>query len=72
MDEKTLEMLDRMVREKRVPGRNRSQVIRRAVAAYLDDVAEQAELDREREIFRCNRAVIDKQAAALVGCQAKP
>ena len=71
VDEHTLSLLDRLLEEKVVPGKNRSQVIRRAVGEYLASLQREAELEREREIFRRKRALLKRQALALVKDQAR-
>jgi len=72
IDEHSLRLLDRLLEEEAAPGRNRSQVIRRAVAEYLANLERQADIEREREVFHRQRAMLKKQAAALVREQAKP
>jgi metal-responsive CopG/Arc/MetJ family transcriptional regulator len=71
MDEQTLGLLDRLLEEKVTPGKNRSQVIRQAVGAYLSNLEQQADLDRKRGIFHRKSALLKKQAVALVKDQAK-
>ena len=71
MDEPTLGLLDRLLEEKTVPGKNRSQVIRQAVGEYLSNLEQQGDLERERGIFHRKRALLKKQAVALVKDQAK-
>jgi metal-responsive CopG/Arc/MetJ family transcriptional regulator len=71
MDEHTLGHLDRLLEEKAAPGKNRSQVIRLAVGEYLANLEQQADLERERGIFHRKRALLKKQAVALVKDQAK-
>ena len=71
IDEHTLGLLDRLLRERAAPGKNRSQVIRLAVGEYLASLEQQADLERERGIFHRKRALLKRQAAALVQDQAK-
>jgi hypothetical protein len=70
MDEDTLGLLDRLLKAKAAPGKNRSQVIRQAVGEYLSNLERQADLERERGIFHRKRALLKKQAVALVKDQA--
>jgi metal-responsive CopG/Arc/MetJ family transcriptional regulator len=72
MDENTLGLLDRLLENKSAPGKNRSQVIRLAVREYLANLEQQADFEKEREIFHRQRGLLKKQAAALVKAQAKP
>jgi len=57
----------------RLPQRtNRSKVIREAVRDYLSRMERASEEEREQEIFRTNRKLLARQAAALLKEQAEP
>jgi metal-responsive CopG/Arc/MetJ family transcriptional regulator len=70
IDEETLARVDRLAG--RGGGKNRSQVIRRAVHDYVSRAERMAEHEREDAIVRRHRARLARQAAALVRQQAKP
>jgi metal-responsive CopG/Arc/MetJ family transcriptional regulator len=72
IDENTLEWIDRMLEQQAAPGKNRSQVIRRAVREYLINLQQEAEQAREKEIFHRNRRLLKQDALALIREQAKP
>jgi len=72
IDESTLDRIDRMLEQQTAPGKNRSQVIRRAVREYLANLQQEAEQAREKEIFRRNRRLLKQDALALIREQAKP
>lgn len=71
IDEHTLGLIDRVIEEGIMPGKNRSQIIRRTVHEYLTNLQRGAELEREREIFHRNRRLLKQQAVALIKEQAK-
>jgi metal-responsive CopG/Arc/MetJ family transcriptional regulator len=70
IDEHMLQRVDYLVTTN-VPVTNRSQIIRQAVADYVNRQERQSEEDREREIFRKHRQRLARQADALVKEQAK-
>jgi len=72
IDEETLERLDRVLEQQTAPGKNRSQLIRRAVREYVAGLQREAEQAREKEIFRRNRRLLKQDALALIREQAKP
>lgn len=74
LDERTLQGIDRLAAELAKVGgrRNRSEVVRMAVAELLAR-RERAKADaEERKIWRKHRARLSAQGAALVRDQAKP
>jgi metal-responsive CopG/Arc/MetJ family transcriptional regulator len=71
IDEMTLERLDRIMAGDRGLWRSRSEAIREAVQELVVRIERQSEEEREREIFRRHRGLINRQAAALVKEQAK-
>ena len=72
IDEDTLDSMDRLLVEKKAPGKNRSQIVRQAVQKYLAGLQQKAEEEREKEIFHTNRRLLKQQALALIRSQAKP
>ena len=72
IDEKTLASVDRLVRRRGPTGKNRSHLIRQAVADYLSRVERLAEDEREDAILRRHRGRLARQATALIREQAKP
>lgn len=71
IDENTLHRLDDLLASESLPWRNRSETVREAVKQYLNRMESEAEQERERTIFRRHRALLKRQAAALVKEQAK-
>ena len=71
IDEHMLQRLDLLVAHNGTAARNRSQIIRQAVADFDTRQERVTEEEREREIFRRHRQRIAKQANALVAEQAK-
>jgi metal-responsive CopG/Arc/MetJ family transcriptional regulator len=71
IEEDILERIDRL-NAKHGGSSNRSRVIRAAVKEYLLRAERLAEEEREREIFRRNKARLSRQAAVLVKEQGKP
>jgi len=71
IDDDILDRIDHLM--ERLPERtNRSKIIREAVREYLVRVERTHEEEREREIFRKNRKLLERQAEVLVKEQAKP
>lgn len=71
IDESELERIDRAAAKKLGKRRNRSQVIRRAVAEYMNRLERQARDEREDKIVRRIYKKLNRQAAALIREQAK-
>ena len=63
--------IDRLIVRNVKATRNRSQIIRQAVAEFVAQHERQAEEEREREIFQKHRQRLARQASALVKEQAK-
>ena len=72
IDEATLASVDRLVGRERRAGKNRSQLIRQAVADYISRLERLAEDQREDLILRRHRGRLARQTSALVRAQAKP
>lgn len=72
IDERTLHRIDRLMAVEGVSWKSRSAVIRQAVQQFIAHQERIAEEEREREIFRRNRARLNREAAALIKEQAKP
>ena len=72
IDEPTLDRVDRLVNRSDPACRNRSKIIRAAVRDYLLRKERDREEQRELMIYRKNRDLLGRQAAALVGEQAEP
>jgi metal-responsive CopG/Arc/MetJ family transcriptional regulator len=72
IDEPTLETLDGLLKTNGAPGKNRSQIVRRALREYLARLEQTAEEKREAEVFHRNRRRLKQQAVALIKEQAKP
>jgi metal-responsive CopG/Arc/MetJ family transcriptional regulator len=68
IDEATLASVDRLAGR---AGRNRSLLIRQAVADYIARLERLADDERESTIVRRHRVRLTKQVAALVRDQAK-
>ena len=71
IDEHMLQRVDRLIARNVAATRNRSQIIRQAVAEFVAQRERLAEEEREREIFRHHRQRLARQADALVKEQAK-
>jgi metal-responsive CopG/Arc/MetJ family transcriptional regulator len=71
IDEDMLQRIDRLVARGEATVKNRSQVIRQAVREYVARLERLAEEEREREVFRRHRQLLERQARALVEEQAK-
>jgi len=71
IDEPTLKRVDRLMANKVVPWKSRSEVIRHAVTQLVDKLERANEEEREREIFRRHGARLNRQAAVLIKEQAK-
>jgi len=71
IDQQSLDRVDRLVAAPGGPGKNRSQVIRQAVRAYVSRLEGVAEDARESAIVRRHRGRLVRQASALVREQAK-
>ncbi len=71
IEETMLLRIDRLVSRKTDDTRNRSQIIRQAVAKFVEQREQQDEETREREIFQRHRQRLARQADALVKEQSK-
>ena len=71
IDEGTLARIDRLTAND-ATWKSRSEVIRRAVHRFMAELERVDEEAHEREVFRQNAALLDRQAAALIEEQAKP
>jgi len=71
IEESTIRHIDRILAGENSPGKNRSQIIREAVARYLASLDREAEESRERDIFHRQRTLLKKQAEALIQDQVK-
>jgi metal-responsive CopG/Arc/MetJ family transcriptional regulator len=71
IDEPTLHRIDKLMAGDSAAWPSRSEVVRQAVQQFIARLERVAKEDREREIFRRNRARLNRQAAALVKEQAK-
>ena len=63
---------DVLARVDRLAGRNRSRLIRQAVAEHISRLEQEAEDAREAAIVRRHRTRLGRQARALVATQAEP
>jgi len=72
IDEKTLASVDRLVGRGGPTGKNRSHLIRQAVADYLSRLERIVDDQREDLILRRHRGRLARQASALIREQAKP
>ena len=70
IDEPTLNKVDRLTADDPASFKNRSEVIRRAVAQFVKRLELEAEAQRETEIFRRHKSRLNRQAKALVKEQA--
>jgi len=71
IDERTLQRVDRLIANSGRQWKNRSQVIRQAVQEFVKQLERTEREEREREIFRKHRALLRRQAEALIKEQAK-
>jgi len=71
IDEPTLRKVDKLAGEAQFQFRNRSDLIRRAVEAYVKRLEQQLEEERETEILRRHKTRLNRQAAALIREQAR-
>jgi Arc/MetJ-type ribon-helix-helix transcriptional regulator len=70
VDEETLDLIDEL-HGASTEFRSRSALIRAAVREYAAQVHRRLEEERERELFRENKGILDKQLKALVKEQAR-
>jgi metal-responsive CopG/Arc/MetJ family transcriptional regulator len=71
VDEPTLQLLEELAALQ--PGRRRrSAVVRAALREYAGRERRRHDEERERQIFRKHRKLLDRQARALVRPQARP
>ena len=68
IDQPTLERIDELAKRR---GMNRSELVREATQDYIAEKEAETEEERERKIFRRHKNKLKKQAAALIGEQAK-
>ena len=71
IDEETLELLEGIASSSD-RYRSRSALVRAAIRAFVAAENRRQEEEREREIIRTNRAMLARQAKALVKAQAEP
>lgn len=71
IDEHMLKRVDCLVSRNEAATRNRSQIIRQAVAEFVIQQERQAEEERERKIYQQHRQRLAQQADTLVKEQAK-
>ena len=71
IDEPTLRAVDRLIRSRDPRFTNRSAVLRQAATRLVAEVQHEAELERERRIFKNRRRELARGAAALVRAQAR-
>ena len=71
IDEHMLKRVDGLVSRNVAATRNRSQIIRQAVAEFVIQQERQAEEAHEREIYQQHRQRLARQADTLVKEQAK-
>ena len=71
IEEGMLSRIDELGKKDRSAG-NRSKFIRDAIRNHLARIERMNEEQREREIFKRNRAKLHQQAVALIKEQAKP
>ncbi len=71
IDEPTLAALDRLAQSARHP-RSRSELVRVAIAEFLARGARAEQERREHAAIRRHRALLARQAKALVAAQAEP
>jgi metal-responsive CopG/Arc/MetJ family transcriptional regulator len=72
VEENILARLDRLADRALKDRKNRSSMIRYAMREYVSRMERQIEEEREREVFRRQRARLEKEAIALVREQATP
>ena len=72
IDEATLYRIDRLVGDRRLQIRNRSQAVRLALREFIQRLKQPQEEDRERKIIRKHASLLRRQAIALVKEQVRP
>ncbi|MBY0497734.1 MAG: ribbon-helix-helix protein, CopG family [Cyanobacteria bacterium] len=72
IDPQSLARLDRLLKGKRGRDASRSQLIRLAIHAYLEQLERRAVEDREEGVLQRHRDKLARQARALVRAQAQP
>jgi len=72
IDEATLYRIDRLVGDRRLQIRNRSQAVRLALQEFIQRLEQPQEEDRERKIIRKHASLLRRQAIALVKEQVRP
>jgi metal-responsive CopG/Arc/MetJ family transcriptional regulator len=70
IDDTTLKRVDSLVAAGQ--GKNRSQIVRRALQELATRVERELEEERERAILRRHQKRLNRQAAALIRGQARP
>jgi len=71
VDEETLVLIDRLHRSSR-RFRSRSALVRAAIRAYAAQERERRSREREAQVVRENKRLLDRQLRALVKEQATP
>jgi metal-responsive CopG/Arc/MetJ family transcriptional regulator len=72
IDPQSLMRLDRLLKGKSGRSASRSQIIRQAVQAYLEQVERLAAEDQEDAVLHRHRDKLARETRALVRAQAKP
>jgi Arc/MetJ-type ribon-helix-helix transcriptional regulator len=71
IDAETLNLIDELSSSSK-KFRSRSALVRAAIRSYARHVQRQLEEERERDIIRKNKDLLDRQLKALITEQAKP
>jgi Arc/MetJ-type ribon-helix-helix transcriptional regulator len=70
VDSETLNLIDDLFRSSK-KFRSRSALVREAIRSYAQQVKKQLEEERERDIIRKNKDLLDRQLKALIAEQAQ-
>ena len=70
IDEETVAALDELAATSGDKRPNRSALVRKALAEYLENRKKRAREERERKVFAQHRELLSRQAEALVAEQA--
>ncbi len=71
VDAETLNLIDELFSSSQ-KFRSRSALVRAAIRNYARHVQKQLEEERERDIIRKNKGLLDRQLKALIAEQAQP
>ena len=71
IEEDILDRIDRLAAQNATAAGNRSRFIREALREHLSRVEGQAEDERERQVIKRHRKLLQRQALALIKEQAK-